>query len=362
MEPPVIREQVLLARYTTLGLGGAARFFIDCENEDDIREGITIAREKHCPLLVLGGGSNMVVCDDGFPGVVAHIVSRGITFIPRGYRCHVHVAAGELWDDVVLACVNRGLGGLECLSGIPGTTGATPVQNVGAYGQEVGEAISWVHVIDRDTLKEEKFPAQECSFQYRSSRFKGPDVERFVITAVEFDLPVTSHAVIRYPELARAIERDATHGPDGHQTTPLARARETVLRLRSAKGMVVSPTDPESRSAGSFFTNPVMEQQAFAAVQERWRAAGNAGEVPSYPAESGVKIPAAWLVEHAGFPRGTRRGSVGVSSKHALALVNYGGSASALLDFAGEIKAGVAAKFGITLAMEPVIVSHRSAT
>lgn len=357
MAPLHIRERVPLSGHTTLGLGGPARFFIECAGDDAIREGITFAREQRLPLLILGGGSNMVVADDGFPGVVLHLVSRGIDVVPHGYRSTVRVAAGECWDDVVAACVQRGLGGLECLSGIPGTAGATPVQNVGAYGQEVGETITGVHGIDRRSLAPVTFTGAECAFRYRWSRFKGPDAGRYVLTAVEFDLPVTSHAVIRYPELARTIKREFGPTSDGHPTVPLARARETVLRLRAGKGMVVSPDDPESRSAGSFFTNPVLTTTEFAGLQERWARTGATSAIPSYASAGGVKVPAAWLVEHAGFARGMRRGGVGISSKHALALVNYTGSSRDLLALAEEIRSRVLAVFGVQLEMEPVMVT-----
>jgi UDP-N-acetylmuramate dehydrogenase len=349
------RDDVLLSAHTTLGLGGAARFFADACTVDDLCAAITVSREERLPFFVLGGGSNVVISDDGFPGVVLHIASRGIDFSPYGYRCLVRVAAGEQWDDVVHACVKRGLGGIECLSGIPGTAGATPVQNVGAYGQEVAETIARVHALDIAKLETRIFEGGECGFDYRWSRFKGTDAGRFIITSVEFDLPVTSHSVIRYPDLARAIQRDVHQGPDGHPTAPLAQAREAVLRLRASKGMVLDPADPESRSAGSFFTNPILDSTAFAALQDRWRQAGNPTPVPSYSTDRGVKIPAAWLVENAGFRRGTRRGGVGVSAKHALALVNYGGSARELLAFADEIQQGVVSVFGVRLEMEPVI-------
>lgn len=358
MPHPHMSEQTPLAGYTTLGLGGPARFFADCATDDEIRGGISFAREQNLPMLILGGGSNIVIADDGFPGVVLHIVSRGIEVSAQGYRCRLRVAAGECWDDVVAESVQRGLGGLECLSGIPGTAGATPVQNVGAYGQEVAETIAAVEAIDLRSLVSVRFAGGECGFRYRWSRFKGPDAGRYVITAVDFDLPVTSHAVIRYPELARAIGNGLHQGPAGYGTAPLAAARETVLRLRASKGMVVDPKDPDSRSAGSFFTNPVLSEEEFAALSNRWVHAGGTGAVPSFPSEAGVKVPAAWLVEHAGFARGSRSGGVGISSKHALALVNHGGSSRELLALAGEIRARVSALFGVLLDIEPVVIDN----
>jgi UDP-N-acetylmuramate dehydrogenase len=232
------------------------------------------------------------------------------------------------------------------------------VQNVGAYGQEVADTITAVHALDRTTLQTLSFTAGECAFGYRRSRFKGTDAGRYILTGVEFDLPVMPFSAIRYPELARAIARDM--GPEKQETLAptLLQTRNTVLRLRAAKGMVLNPEDPDSRSAGSFFTNPVVPHAAFTALQTRWRTSGNISAIPSYETPEGVKLPAAWLVEHAGFPKGLRRGGVGISSKHALALVNYAGSSRELLALAEEIRAGVFAAFGVTLEMEPVIVPH----
>jgi UDP-N-acetylmuramate dehydrogenase len=356
MTRPIILEQVSLAGHTTLGLGGPARFFAECACDDDIRGGIAFAREKGLPVFVLGGGSNVVVADEGFSGVVLHQTSSGIEFNPHGDRCSVRVAGGEIWDRVVESCVQRGLGGLECLSGIPGTAGATPIQNVGAYGQEVADTITAVHAIDLKTLDAVKFTARECGFKYRWSRFKGPDTGRYILNSVEMELPVTSVAMIRYPELARSIEQAVQPGSGKKHVATLLQARETVLRLRAAKGMVLDPADPDSRSVGSFFTNPVLDGAAFAALQARWRSAGNASAIPSFAAGEGVKVPAAWLVEHAGFTKGLRRGGVGVSSRHALALVNHNGSTRELLALAEEIRAGVLSAFGVKLVMEPVIV------
>lgn len=356
MTRPIIHEQVPLARHTTLGLGGPARFFVDCTSDDDIREGIAFAREKDLPILVLGGGSNVVVADKGFWGVVLHLTSRGIAFTSHGHRCSVRVAGGEIWDRVVEACVQQSLGGLECLSGIPGTAGATPVQNVGAYGQEVADTITAVHAINLRTLDAVSFKTRDCWFRYRWSRFKGPDAGKYILTSVELDLPVTSAAIIRYPELARTIEQEAQPGSVDGRVATLVQTRETVLRLRASKGMVLDPADPDSRSVGSFFMNPVMDGNAFAAVKARWSTAGHASAIPSFATSEGVKIPAAWLVEHAGFTKGLRRGGVGVSSKHALALVNYDGSTRELLSLAEEIRARVSSAFGVELAMEPVLV------
>jgi UDP-N-acetylmuramate dehydrogenase len=254
-----------------------------------------------------------------------------------------------------MECVRRNLGGLECLAGIPGTTGATPVQNVGAYGQEVAERITAVHAIDIDTLRPAHFSGGECGFHYRGSRFKEADAGKFVILEVDFSLPVTTRAVIRYPELARAIELDAAHAGTPPGAVTLEQARASVVRLRKGKGMVVDADDPDSRSAGSFFTNPLVTDQELAAICRRWADAGHDEPVPVFPAAGMNKIPAGWLVERAGFPRGLRRGGAGISTKHALALANYGGSTGELLALASDIQYGVLSVFNVKLEMEPVV-------
>ncbi len=355
MTHPPIREQEPLAQHTTLGLGGPARFFADCSTAEDVCAAIAYARERTLPLLILGGGSNLVVPDTGFPGVVLHLMSRGMECALNGQRADVRVAGGEPWDDVVMECIRRNLGGLECLAGIPGTAGATPVQNVGAYGQEVAECITAVYAIDIDTLRPVRFSGGECGFHYRGSRFKEADAGKFVILEVEFSLAVTTRAVIRYPELARAIERDAARAGIPAGTVTLEQARASVVRLRKSKGMVLDPDDPDSRSAGSFFTNPLVTDQDLAAICRRWADAGHDEPVPVFPAAGMHKLPAGWLVERAGFPRGLRRGGAGISTKHALALVNYGGSTGDLLALASDIQAGVLSAFNVKLEMEPVL-------
>jgi UDP-N-acetylmuramate dehydrogenase len=251
--------------------------------------------------------------------------------------------------------VAKGLQGLECLSGIPGCAGATPIQNVGAYGQEVADTIVTVQALDRRTLEPVEFDAAECRFGYRTSRFKATaDRDRYIITRVAYRLRTAGAPALRYPELRRAVEAS----PDFASLTPTAAlqaVRTTVLALRRGKSMVIDPADPESRSVGSFFMNPVLDDLAMQRVRGRWAASGGAGEVPFFPAGDGrAKVPAAWLVEQAGFPRGTERAGVGVSRNHALALVNRGGTTHALLALAAEITEAVEARFGIALEREPV--------
>jgi UDP-N-acetylmuramate dehydrogenase len=296
-------------------------------------------------VLLVAGGSNLVVPDDGFAGTAVRIATRGVTLDERGDTADLTVAAGEPWDDVVALSVSRGLAGLECLSGIPGSTGATPVQNVGAYGQEVADTLVGVEVYDRLARETRALTAAECAFGYRTSAFKGAD--RMVVVRVTFRLSAsTLSAPIRYAELARAL------GVAIGDRAPLADVREAVLRLRRGKGMVVDPADPDSASVGSFFTNPVLSRDDYA------RLADLAGvDVPSFPAGDAVKVPAAWLIERAGFPKGYGTGRVGISTKHTLALVNRGGGTAAeLLALAREIRNEVRRRFGVELRAEPVLV------
>jgi UDP-N-acetylmuramate dehydrogenase len=326
-----------LAALTTLRLGGPARALVEARSEEEL---VAAVLEAEPPLLVLAGGSNVVVADDGFPGTVVRIATRGVE--RDGER--LVVQAGEPWDPLVSLCVDDGLQGFECLSGIPGSTGATPIQNVGAYGQEVSETVEWVRVLDRadDTVRE--LPASECGFRYRGSVFKHRD--RWVVLAVAFRLRrADESAPLRYAELVRTVGERA----------PLADVREAVLRLRRRKGMVIDPADPDSVSAGSFFTNPVLTADAFAALRER-----AATEPPAWPEPDGrVKTSAAWLIERAGFARGYGNGRAAISTKHTLALVNRGGATTAeLVGLAREIAAGVRRKFGVELEPEPVFVGH----
>lgn len=353
---PRLREQVPLAELTTIRLGGPARVVASCTSADECRAALAYARERRLPVMVLGGGSNVIFSDEGYSGLVLRVEIPGLRFDESGRTCLVTVGGGEIWDDVVTACVARGLGGIECLAGIPGTAGATPIQNVGAYGQEIKDTIQSVSALDRTTGEERLFSSADCGFGYRWSRFKGEDAGRYVVTGVVFRLEQDAEPRIRYPELARAVaeEGSGTLLPSGE--AGLNQVRKTVLRLRRAKSMVLDPADPNSRSVGSFFMNPVLDPKTFETVREQWRASGQADALPAYPSPEGIKIPAAWLVEHAGFPKGTQRGRIAISQKHALALVNRGGTTRELLAFAGEIQAAVEQRFGIRLAIEPVIV------
>jgi UDP-N-acetylmuramate dehydrogenase len=339
-----------LADLTTLRLGGPAGRLLDAAEEDAIVAAVRAADAIGEPLLVMSGGSNLVVADAGFPGTVLRITSRGV----REEGDRLQVAAGEPWDPFVARCVAAGRAGVECLSGIPGSVGATPIQNVGAYGQEVADAIVSVRAYDRVHRRMEEIPAADCGFTYRSSAFKRTP-GRWVVLSVTFALARQPDSQpIRYAELARAL------GVAEGETAPLADVREAVLALRRGKGMVIDPADPDSVSAGSFFTNPVLDPAAFAALDERARARlGEDGRVPRFPQGDGyVKTSAAWLIERAGFTRGYGDpATVAISTKHTLALTNRGaGTTAQLVALAREIAAGVREEFGVELEPEPVFV------
>jgi UDP-N-acetylmuramate dehydrogenase len=335
-----------LADFTTLRLGGPPARYVEAADEAAIIAAVRAADASGEPLLVLAGGSNLVVADAGFPGTVVRICSRGARFAGNV----LEAAAGEQWDPLVARCVAAGLAGFECLSGIPGSVGATPIQNVGAYGQEVAETVVSVRAYDRALDAVLSVPAEECGFAYRSSAFKRTP-GRWVVLAVTFALePRPDSMPIRYAELARAL------GVAEGERAPLADVREAVLALRRRKGMVLDAGDPDTVSAGSFFTNPVLDAAAIAELEER------AGErPPRFPQpDGGVKTSAAWLIERAGFACGYGDpDGIAISSKHTLALTNRGaGTAAQLVALAREIAAGVRERFGVELVPEPVFAGH----
>ncbi|MEV6850989.1 UDP-N-acetylmuramate dehydrogenase [Actinoplanes sp. NPDC051411] len=333
-----------LAAYTTLRLGGPPGTLTVVSDPDEAVTTVRKAAAESRPVLVLAGGSNVVIGDDGFPGLVLLLRTTGIRVVEKtGDSVVVRVAAGEPWDDFVAHAVTEGYSGIECLSGIPGSAGATPIQNVGAYGQEVSHTIVAVHAYDREHDSLRVMSPLECDFAYRKSVFKGND--RFVVLEVDFRLALSGEsAPIRYAELARTL------GVEPGDRVPLARAREAVLKLRAGKGMVLDPDDRDTWSVGSFFTNPVVSAEAWAALEL---------DAPHWPGDDGtVKIPAAWLIEHAGFPKGFAGHRVAISSKHTLALTNRGdGTAADLLDLARTIRDGVRDRFGIELHPEPVLIN-----
>jgi UDP-N-acetylmuramate dehydrogenase len=351
-----IIRNVQLAPLTTIGLGGNASCFLSCITVDDIRAGLDFADNERLTVQVISGGSNIIFRDEGFDGLVMKIGLRGITFQEDGDSVTAVAAAGEDWDAFVRQAVVGGYAGIECLSGIPGSAGATPIQNVGAYGQEVRDTILTVQALDRHTRELVEFRNEECEFAYRQSRFKSRDAQRFVVTQVTFRLRAGGAPSIRYGELSQLLE--TTHGggnlPGG--SVSLEAVRSAVLTLRRRKSMVVDRSDPHSRSCGSFFTNPVLNRETFAGLRTRIDQSGSTEHIPAYATGDMVKVSAAWLVEHAGFPKGFRKGSVGVSANHSLALVNYGGTTAELLRLADEIVEGVESRFGVLLEREPVVV------
>jgi UDP-N-acetylmuramate dehydrogenase len=338
-----------LETYTTLRLGGQAGTLVIADEPGEAVATVRGAGNVDEPVLILAGGSNVVIGDGGFPGTVVLLRTRGARVIHRhAAQVIVRVAAGEPWDDFVAETVDNGWAGVECMSGIPGSAGATPIQNVGAYGQEVADTIVAVHVYDRLDDEIRAMTPEQCRFGYRSSVFKHSD--RWMVLDVDFRLTETGvSGPIRFGELARRLDAGAG------RPVPLARTREAVLALRAGKGMVLDAEDPDTWSVGSFFTNPVLAADAFEALRAR-----AAGEPPAWPnADGTVKVSAAWLIERVGFHKGYGgAGHVAISGKHTLALTNRGGgTTTALLALAREIRDGVRDRFGVVLHPEPVLVN-----
>ncbi|HVZ18608.1 MAG TPA: UDP-N-acetylmuramate dehydrogenase [Terriglobales bacterium] len=344
-----IQENVPLAPFTTLGVGGPARYFTEAETEADVRDALDFAHTHKLPLFILGGGSNLVVADAGFPGVVLRIAIKGMDESDDGRRRLFQAGAGEDWDAFAARAVAQNCAGVECLSGIPGTVGATPVQNVGAYGQEVAETITNLYALDLETGEVNEFTNEACGFAYRTSIFNTVARSRFIILGVRFSLEKNGAPKIEYRDIKN-------HFAERTGTPSLAEVREAVRHIRHSKAMLIVEGDEDCRSAGSFFKNPVVVQDKFAEVSAAAEKRGL--RVPSFPALNGdVKIPAAWLVEQSGLPKGTSRGAVGISRRHALAIVNRGGAtATDVVALKNEIQSAVRSHFGIDLHPEPVFV------
>jgi UDP-N-acetylmuramate dehydrogenase len=380
----LIEENKPLGPFTTFGIGGPARWFVEAISEEEIAEAVAWAGERGVPLFVLGGGSNLLVSDAGFDGLVLRVGLRGIEVAPvenpdehssganqeqtsgakapvdsggidvRAEALTYQVAAGEDWDGFVQRAVEDNCAGVECLAGIPGTVGGTPVQNVGAYGQEVASVIDRVRAFDLREHIFVEFAAWECGFAYRRSRFNSTDRGRYVVTRVDYRLTPGGAPTVRYADLQRALAEVRKEGREAN----LAEVAAVVRRVRQTKGMLLVEGDPDCRSAGSFFKNPLVSEE-----QVRQIAAVSGKAPPRFPAGTGaenqgiVKVPAAWLIEQAGFAKGYRLGSAGISSRHTLALTNLGGASAAdVRALAGQITAAVEARFNIQLEMEPVLV------
>ncbi len=350
----MIRENVPLAPFTTLGIGGPARFFAEAATEDEVKAALAFAEAKSLPVFLLGDGSNLLVADEGFPGLVLRVAVKGIHNRAVGDKVEVTAGAGENWDRFVDVCVARGLAGVECLSGIPGLVGGTPVQNVGAYGQEVSQTIVRVRAWDREAGWAVELTNADCGFAYRTSIFNTTAREKYVVLAVTFALTPGGSPCVRYADLKNYFV-----GRDDAPT--LNQVRDAVRAIRAQKAMLLSPGDPDSRSAGSFFKNPLVDAAGLRAIEDTARERGllpRDKNVPAYPQPDGrFKVAAAWLIENAGFSKGHQRGRVAISSRHTLALTNRGGAtAREFLDMMREIQAGVRDCFGVELYPEPVFV------
>jgi len=355
-----IEENKPLAPFTTFGIGGPARWFVEAHCEDDVAEAAAWAGARKLPLFVLGGGSNLLISDAGFDGLVLHIALKGIaTHEPAADKRLYQVAAGEDWSRFVERTTDDNCAGLECLAGIPGTVGGTPVQNVGAYGQEVASVIECVRVFDLEMRVFEELSASDCGFAYRRSRFNSIDRDRFIVTRVDYRLTPGGAPTVRYSDLQRAFAADLEAG----RIPTLSAVANEVRRIRQTKGMLLVEGDPDCRSAGSFFKNPIVPEALADAI-----AAASPLPLPRFPAgtdqagtgqNSGalVKLPAAWLIEQAGFHKGDALGPAAVSTRHTLALTNRGNATAAeILALAGQIRSSVQTRFGIELEMEPVML------
>ena len=379
-----MRRDVSLSDYTSIELGGPARYFYTCEDPAELPLLLAWARGNALPVAWLGGGSNLLVPDEGYPGLVIKIGWTGIRFQEEtletsapdevGPSVFVSAMAGENWDDFVLSCVARGLTGVECLSGIPGLVGATPIQNVGAYGQEVAETIVGLRALEPASGDILEFAPEDCGFGYRRSRFKYEDRSRYVILEVDFRLQKNAPPAIRYGELARRLARDEVLEKNQPGPRQLMAVRQAVLELRAGKSMVLAKDDFNTRSCGSYFTNPVVSADDFASLLAKCLARGLA-EPPHYEDPQGIKLPAAWLVEQAGFPKGYRppvskdenengrEADAGISTNHSLAIINLAaargeaGSTAAVRELEDNIRARVLEVFGVELEREPVVLT-----
>ena len=357
--PPALKlqESIPLAPYTTLGIGGPARFFCEVESEAEVAEAVSFAQERNLPLFVLGGGSNLLVSDAGFDGVVMRV---GVPVSKRERRHResvlLEVGAGENWNDIVLYAVDNGYAGLECLAGIPGDVGGTPVQNVGAYGQEVAETIVQVRAYDLKTRAFVDLDHEACRFGYRRSLFNTEERGRYIVTAVTYKLQPGGEPALRYADVKRHFAAQIDRGEE----LTLRQVYDAVRSIREQKGMLAGQGGPDGRSAGSFFKNPVVPVTMVAQVA--LQAGRRAEEVPQYPAREGMaKLSAAWLVERAGFPKGLAMGRAAISSRHTLALVNLGGATAVeLIALRDAVVEGVKNKFAVQLEQEPVMLGFSS--
>ncbi len=349
-----IEENINLSNYTTIQLGGTAKYFIKCENTADLIKALEFAKEKNLKIFILGGGSNIVFPDSGFDGLIIKSEGNEIKIISEtDDSVEVYVSAGTDWDKFVEWSVDNGVTGIECLSGIPGSTGAVPIQNVGAYGQEVSSSIKRLYAIDVENSEEKIFSNQECKFEYRYSIFKGELKNKYFIAGIEFELSRVKDVNFKYPDLRKEIEQSEDFKKISSRIEKLRFIRNKVIEIRKRKGMVIDENDPDSVSCGSFFTNPVISYEDY---KERLKRFPDFRLISSFPAKGGIKLSAAKLIEVSGFSKGYFENGVGISQKHSLALINKGGTSKALIELAEKIKAAVYNKFEINIEIEPVVV------
>ncbi len=355
-----IRERVPLSSLTTLGVGGPARYLAACATVRQLQDCLDWASTRGLEVFVLGGGSNLLVADAGFDGLVIQVKARSVATTPHRDGVLVTAGGGMAWDDLVQWAVERDLGGIECLSGIPGTTGAAPVQNIGAYGQEVAETLEWVDVVAVSTGQETRLDAAACGLGYRTSHFKTRWRSRFIVTRIGLRLEPHAAPTVRYGALAQRLKESAALS-----RWTLTRVRDEVLALRRSRSMLLDPDDPNSRSAGSFFTNPVVPRAVADQVRAEVARGSRTGRpLPEFAAAPGmVKLSAAYLIEEAGFSRGHRAGRAGLSTRHALALINLdGATASELVALAIRIRDAVLKRFGVALVPEPHLLGFDDET
>jgi UDP-N-acetylmuramate dehydrogenase len=345
-----IQENIPLAPLTTFHVGGPARYFVEAHTEHDVMEAVAHAAARKLPLFVLGGGSNLVVSDQGWPGLVLKVSLAGVEFEGDRQKMLFHAGAGESWDDFVALTVSKNCGGLECLSGIPGTVGGTPVQNVGAYGQEVSETITQVHALEIATGKKLEFSNGECGFAYRASMFNTTHRDKYIVLDVAYRLHRNGNPKIAYADLKNFFAANSS--------PTLQQVRDAVRSIRQSKAMLIVSGDEDCRSAGSFFKNPIVSEAEATRLETMAQKFAPAALLPRYPAANGhVKLAAAWLVEQAGFHKGYGLGPVGISRKHTLAIVNRGGAtAKDIVAFKDEIQKKVFDVWGVSLQPEPVFV------
>jgi UDP-N-acetylmuramate dehydrogenase len=346
-----MQENIPLAPFTTFLVGGPARYLAEARSESELREALEFATEKRLPLFVLGGGSNLVIADEGWPGLVLKIGLKGVESQAHSGETLFPVAAGENWDDFVAKTVERNCAGIECLSGIPGTVGGTPVQNVGAYGQEVSQTITSVRVMEVATRRISELKNQQCGFAYRSSIFNTAQRDRYIVLGVTYRLKQDGEPTIQYADIKKFFA-------DTAGTPSLRQVRDAVRQIRQSKAMLLLPGDEDCRSAGSFFKNPLVSADEATRIQALAQKRLPDKTMPRYPADVGqVKLSAAWLVEQAGFRKGYTRGAVGISRKHSLAIVNRGGAtARDIMALKSEIQRKVLEVWGVRLQPEPVFI------